>query len=139
RLIMKLHFDENRKWLLRRRAELFDQIDSIYGFNAIENLSHLLCLIGLDVPNEMPVELQVNQVVHFRERILQPVFANVTYATRGGLTNTIRRDGLGDGNERNGLGISVGTHRRVVNLLLDPFAVLDDSHTLQSSGSPVYS
>jgi hypothetical protein len=66
-----------------------------------ERRSRALCLVGLQVTEQMPSDIQVAGVVDLLQGLLYAVLAEVTLAGGPRLTDEIEGERFGDGDETN--------------------------------------
>ena len=67
-----------------------------------------LGFVGLDAADEMPNQLQIGELIHFGQSLLQIVFAEIRDAGGGGLAYRFGSLSLGNGNQSDRIGVPPG-------------------------------
>ena len=135
---MQFHFNQHRYCFCGGSPQLIGEFDAIHRVDPVKGFSHLLRLVCLDVPDEMPGQARTAQFVQLLQSFLQPVFAKVVSAALHGLAYPLNRDGLRYRDQFDGFGIPFAAYCGIVDaventpVVLHNLSYLNGSHNWQS-------
>ena len=95
--------------------------------DAVKVGCRLLRLVGLQVADEMPPDPDVGCLADFLQAFLDLVFAKVVLSGRPGGSYVTGTEGLGDGNEADGLRVPADAARGRVEPGSDGLKIRDDA------------
>src|SRR5262245_53070180 len=102
RLVSEIDLNEDtrsRSRLDRRPIELVEQFQAVDRFNRCERCGGAFGLVGLQMTDQMPLELEIEKLLAFVETFLNTILTKDALPGGGSLTDEAGREGLGNGNK----------------------------------------
>ncbi len=85
---------------------------AIHALHPVEAFGNRAGLVGLDAADEVPLQVQVGELVHLGQSFLQIVFTEIRDAGGCGQAHRFGRLGLGNGDQSDRIGVPAGGNGR---------------------------